>query len=185
MYKTTSFILITLALLFTGCLRSLHPLYTDKDIVFDKKIEGIWASIKDHKDMWIFHKSEDNAYDLIHAEKDAPAKFQAHLVKLGKYLFLDIFPDQIDTKNDFYRTHFLSVHTFSRIWFKEDTLSLAILDNDWMKDMISQNKISIQHEQTEEGIVLIASTEELQKFVLTYAEDPQAFPQSTTLVRKK
>lgn len=185
MYHARFLLLTVIVLFISGCLRSLHPLYTEKDIIYDKKIEGIWASIKDKRDIWIFHKTEDNAYDLIQAEKDAPAKFQAHIVKLGKYLFLDILPNQIDTQNDFYRTHFLSVHTFSRIWFEEDTLRLAIFDGDWMKDMISQNKISIQHEKTEEGIVLTAPTEELQKLVLTYADDPQAFPKSTTLVRKK
>src|ERR1041385_7372623 len=83
--------IVSIALLIAGCVRSLHPLYTDKDLVFEKDLIGTWAQKEGNKDTWIFQQSGENAYDLIHTQKGAPAKFEAHLVRLDKFLFFDLF----------------------------------------------------------------------------------------------
>ena len=172
-------------LVMAGCVRSLHPLYTDNELVFERLLLGTWVEIQNSKDSWIFQKAGDNAYDLIHTEKGAPAKFEAHLVKLGKFLFLDIFPSQPDTKNEFYKLHLIPAHTFSRIWIEGDFVKLALLDNDWLRDMVTQNKVSIRHERVEDAVILTAPTEDLQKFVVQYANDTLAFPKPTGLHRQR
>jgi hypothetical protein len=45
--------------------------------------------------------------------------------------------------------------------------------------------VKIAHERMEDGIVLTASTQELQKFFLQYAEDLKAFPDPTKFYRQK
>ncbi len=169
----------------SGCVRSLHPLYTDADLVFERSLLGTWAEEQNIMDSWIFQKEGENFYSLIHIEKNSPAKFEAHLVRLGKFLFLDIFPDQPDTKNEFYKLHLIPAHTFSRVWIERDVIRLAMLDNDWLRDMIKQNSVSIAHERVEDGVILTAPTEELQKFVVAYANDSLAFPKPTELHRLK
>ena len=176
---------LSVSLLIAGCVRSLHPLYTEKDLVFEKKLVGTWSEGDGNKDTWIFQQSSDNAYELIHTQKGAPAKFDAHLVKLGEYLFLDLFPDQPDTKNEFYKSHLIPAHTFSKITITNDVVHLSMFDNDWLKEMISKKTVTIQHERIEETIILTAPTEELQKLVLQYADSEDAFPKPAELHRKK
>ena len=177
--------ILCFTLLMAGCVRSLHPLYTDKDLTFMTGLIGSWTEESGSKDTWIFQQSGETSYDLIHTQKGAPARFEAHLVKLDKYLFLDLFPDQPDTKNDFYKSHLIPAHTFSRIWIEGDVIRLALFDNDWLKEMIAKKAVTIQHERIEDGIILTARTEDLQKLVLTYANDEQAFPKPSELHRRK
>lgn len=174
-----------IVLLISGCVvPSLHPLFTEKDLVFDPALIGTWAE-EDEEEAWIFLKSGDNAYDLIHAAEGTPIKYEAHLVRLGKFEFLDIYPQEPEIKNDFYKLHLIPAHTFWRIWTDGDVLLIARLDPDWLKDMIARKKVKIAHERLDDRIVLTASTKELQKFILKYAEDINAFPDPAELHRQK
>ncbi len=172
-------------LLIAGCVRSLHPLYTEKDLVFDEKLLGTWLKDGEGTDTWVFQKAGENSYYLIETEKGAPARFEAHLVKLGSYYFLDLIPSEMDTKNDFYKLHFVPVHTFSRIWLEKDSFRFGMFDNDWLRDMIEQKKITIGHERDEKALLLTAPTADLQKLVLQYADDPKAFPRGEKMLRQR
>jgi hypothetical protein len=177
------FIIFGIMLLIVGCVPSLHPLFTEKDLVFEPSLVGTWVGEGD-KTTWTFQKAEDDAYELVYAEGKVPAKFDAHLLRLGKSLFLDIYPadteihEKID--NDFYQFHLIPAHTFSKVWIEGDVLHLGMLDHDWLKKMIDNKKVNISHERLSDEpspmIVLTASTKALQKFVLKYAEDTEAFP---------
>ncbi len=172
--RTVMFLVVCgLAILVEGCVRSLHPLYTEENLVFEAALVGTWIEDEDG-DTWIFMKSGDKAYELVVTENGAPAKFDAHLVQLGAFQFLDLYPREPDLENDFYK---FPVHTFSRIWIEEDAMRLSMLDNDWLEDMIEQEKVSIAHERSEEGLLVTAPTEDLQQLVVQYAEDEKAFPQ--------
>ena len=58
------------------------------------------------------------------------------------------------------------------------------MDNEWLEEMIDEKKVNIAHVRLEDRIILTAPTEELQKFVLKYAEDTDAFPELDELHRK-
>jgi len=162
------------ALVLAGCVQSLHPLYTDNDRTFEPKLIGTWKGEGDN--LWIFLRHGDKSYELIYTEKGSPAKFEANLVKLGQALFLDLFPQSPDLKNDLQQAHLLNVHTFSRVWIEDDTLRLAMLEHDWLKTMIDSGKVNIQHEVLDRQVVLTAPTKELQQFVVRHANDKGAFP---------
>jgi hypothetical protein len=51
-----------------GCVPSLHPLFTEEDLVYDPALVGTWAE-KEGEDIWTFRKSGENAYDLIYTEE--------------------------------------------------------------------------------------------------------------------
>jgi hypothetical protein len=65
-----------MALFVAGCITSIYPIYTDKDLIFDASLMGTWVLIdpdtgKKEKDMlWTFAKSEEKAYDLTIIDKD-------------------------------------------------------------------------------------------------------------------
>ena len=177
-------IALGLAALMAGCVPSLHPLFTEEDLVYDPALVGTWAE-KEGEDIWTFRKSGENAYDLIYTEEGVPARFDAHLVRIGEFLFLDTYPGEPDIKNGFYLVHLVPAHTFLRIWIERDILRYAMLDLDWLKKMIAEKKVDIAHEQVDGGIVLTASTKELQEFFLKYAEDDEAFSDLKELHRQE
>ncbi len=172
-----------LVALIGGCVRSLHPLFNEEDLVFEPSLVGTWSE-EDDEDTWSFQKSGENAYDLIVTEGGLPAGFDAKLGRLGSYLFLDLYPQEPDIKNDFYKFHLIPAHTFSRVWIEEDTLHLSMLDNDWLRDMIDQGELNIEHERLDGGIVLTTATDILQEFVVRHAEDDRAFPVPGKLLRQ-
>jgi hypothetical protein len=180
--------MVLATLLFTlfvaSCVQSLHPLYSDDTLFFEPSLVGTWAG--DGGDMWIFLQKGKKSYELVYTEKGTPAKFDANLVKLGPYLFLDLFPTSVDFTNDLQQAHLLSTHTFLRLWLDEDTLRLTMLEHDWLRRMIDEKRVAIKHERLKERIVLTASTPDLQKFMQTYGDNTEAFPKPKTgLARQK
>jgi hypothetical protein len=172
------FVLI-LVLGMTGCfVLSVHPLYFEKDLVFESGLVGTWGEKEHEKDLselWIFKKSEDKSYRLIIREKEeGEGMFEAHLLKLGDHLFLDLYPEEPETGSEFYNMHVIPAHSFIRISLEGHVLRLAFFDLDWLKKNIEENKVSIKHERRDDTIVLTASTEELQEFVLKHVKE--AFP---------
>ncbi|MBI4243284.1 MAG: hypothetical protein HY606_04260 [Planctomycetes bacterium] len=179
-------VIFGIMLLIAGCVPSLHPLFTEKDLVFEPALLGTWGE-EGSKETWTFQKSVDNTYDLIITEKRTilgseviANKFNAYLVKLDKLLFLDIYPKEPEIEGDFYKFHLIPAHTFSKVWIEDDVLHLGMLDHDWLKKMIDNKKVNISYERLGDEpspmIVLTASTKALQEFVLKYAEDAEAFP---------
>jgi len=162
---------IALALLCSGCLAlSVHPLYTDEDVFFESALIGTWAEDKDG-DTWAFELLEEDAYRLIITEDGEASNFVAHLLRLEDHTFLDLFPEELEHGNGWYQFHFLPVHTFFRLSLEGDKLELAFLDPEWLKDRSKAGELQLYHEFRDDQIILTASTEELQKFVLAHVEE--------------
>lgn len=177
-------VFVGISVIIVGCVRSLHPLFTENDLVFDPMLVGTWAE-EDEKNTWTFQKSGDKAYELTYTEDGVPSQLDAHLGRLGNFLFLDLYPREPDLENDFYKFHLLPAHTFWRVWIEGDVLRLAVLDNDWLKEMVDQKKVKIGHERLENSIILTASTKKLQDLVVKFAEDTSAFPRPASLDRQE
>jgi hypothetical protein len=41
--KATTIISLGFLFLMTGCIPSMHPLYTEQDLIFDSLVVGVWA----------------------------------------------------------------------------------------------------------------------------------------------
>jgi len=161
-----------MALLMSGCVvSSLHPLFTEKDLVFDTALLGTWTGTGED-DTLTFEDGGGKAYNLIYTAEGPKVRYKAHLVQLGKFRLLDIYPEESEDLDLF---HFIPAHTFWKIWMDGDILHINGLNHDWLKKMIDQKKIKIPHQVLEDRILLTASTKELQKFVLKYAEDTSTF----------
>ncbi len=171
--------IILLAMFLTGCWTlSLHPLYFPQDVVFEPSLIGSWGDPSDESgDIWTFEKSDANTYRLMmqEYEKDttqtSTSSFEVHLVQLGDYLFLDFFPEELESGNDFYKAHMIPAHSFSRVSIKEDSLFISLLNTEWLEKSIEKKEVNIRHERLKDFTVLTASTEELQKLVLNNIED--------------
>jgi hypothetical protein len=101
-------------------------------------------------------------------------EFHLHLVKLGNYLFVDFFPEEWQKNDTFLAVHLICVHTFAKIEIG-DKLEINWFDSEFLQKLFDDNKIRIKHENNGVYTLLTAKPEELQKFVLKYANEDKAF----------
>ena len=208
--KTKKFLFYLLAAVLAGCVpvMSLHPLYTEGDIIFEEKLLGTWVD-DSNETIWEFKRVVDesekaiefkrpdrpeNAYKLLfHNNKDgAKGLFFAHLVKLENMLFLDVCPSQLPcapkdpNEFQFYNIFFLvPVHTFIRVDSVEPRLKMRLTDDDGMKKLLAEDPNVVKYELADDKLILTASTKELQAFVLKYADNNRVFSNEVVLSRKK
>jgi hypothetical protein len=178
-----------LAIVLGGCLPlSIHPLYTDETLVFEETLVGKWA---DGDEIWQFTQDSNNSYKLRIVDEDGKeGYFNAHLVKLEDMLFLDIFPDG-ETLRDtqtFYAIHLLPMHAFIKVEQTEPNLVLRMMDVDKVSEILKSDPNLLKHElredeQGEDAVILTAATQDLQKFVVEYANAEGVFGDAMELSR--
>jgi hypothetical protein len=185
-----AFIIAGFFILFlSGCIPSIHPLYSDEDIVFKTELLGSWAE-GDAK--WVFEQRGENGYLLKYYEKEnffrdtaTFSDFEVTLLKLGNNYYLDFYPgenDQLDFSSLLIAT-LLPVHIFAKVDFVDEGVEISFFDRDWLEELLDENRIRIAHEKTSEYFVLTASTDELQKFVIKYSDVEDAFVEPSLLER--
>lgn len=205
--KTKMPLFYLLAALLGGCVPvfSLHPLYTEKEVVFKQELVGVWADPNDSEGAWDFKRDteSENAYKLIVGADEGPmGLFDAHLVKLKDQLYLDIFPAEEgfeetmesleetakDPNNKVWAFNLfftVPVHTFIKVDLAESTLSLSLTDDVLMEKILEQDPKAIKHILVDsDRYVMTATTKELQAFVIKYA-DSKLFEEPMLLKRKK
>jgi len=176
-----------------GCVPSLHPIYTQKDLIFEPALVGKWSPVEEGEqaEVWTFTQTGDKSYGLTIIEQNqdetvAPAEFEVHLLKLAGYFFLDLYPEPPKNQNDFYSMHLVPAHTFIKMSIEGDILKLTLMDYDWLDKMIERKKVKLKHERIrDEHIVLTAQPKQLQKFIIKYADSNEAFPEPGLMRRVK
>ena len=192
---------LILTILLSACVPSLHPIYTDKDLVFDKELVGTWVS---DGETWVFKSIDDKYYELIYSDTNkksskendgigkilpnsagTSAKFDAHLVKLGEEIYLDLFPDNSQfEQNTLLLLHIFPCHTFMKVRIENDKFSYQMFSGDWFKKSIEKNPEILSHEKVDDSYLITASTSELQEFILKYTDSEKMFEQNEILNRK-
>jgi hypothetical protein len=175
--------MLVVVLLFPGCVPFLHPLFTAKDIVYDQAFLGTWVE-SNGLNTWTFEKDDNQGYTLTFVERGQPAVFATRLGKLSGKYFIDLYPDQPDIKNDFYKWHLVRAHSFASMDIVGDTLKVAMLDGKWLTDNLESGKVILKHEKLDSDFVITASTEELQKFVIDHLNDSVAFSNKMDLIKR-
>ena len=197
---TRKLLFYLLAAILGGCVpvMSLHPLYTEKDVIFEEKLLGTWVDDPNGPEaIWEFRRPEEaeKEYKLIVTDEEGKkGSFAVHLVKLTGRLFLDVYPDESPcadmedpNKTEFaYNSFFLvPAHTFIKIDSIGPELKMRLTDDEEMETLLKEDPNAVKHEIVEGKPVLTASTKELQAFVLKYADDERLFSEETVLSRKK
>ncbi len=127
------------------------------------------------------------AYSLFLYHKSLPddkVEFQLHLVKLGGKTYIDFYPEQWGVDNTILAFHLMGVHTFAKVDINETYINIDWFDSDWFEKKLNENKIRIKHEKNSSNILLTAQPKELQKFVIKYADDTNAFDLDNRFVLK-
>jgi hypothetical protein len=175
------------ALLVVGCIPSLNPFYTEKDLVSDKRIVGEWIDKSESKEVWKFEEAENKGYKFTYTEKEGKTgEFDAKLFKLGKEYFIDLIPSKCDfatNQADLVAFAVFPGHLLIRVTQFEPELKLAFTDLDWLSKALEKDPSILQHHVEDKRVVLTASTKDLQKFVLKHLTE--LFPNESSLTRKK
>ena len=177
------FVVLGVASALTACAPSLHPFFTERDVVFNEALLGVW--IDDTDGTCKFSKSGDNHYELLIMD-EKPVRFEARLIKLGGVTFLDLYPKPMSEENGLVLANFVPAHTLARVTIGKDSISIALMDGDWLKKLSDQNQLDVAHERLDDDlVVLTASTRELQAFALKHAFTKEAFSEAQVFRRIK
>ena len=110
-----------------------------------------------------------------HSSPEEKAEFQLHLVKLGDKTYVDFYPVEWDIDNTILSFHLMGVHTFAKAEINEDFININWFDSEWFEQKMEENRIRIKHEKNKNNILLTAKPKDLQKFVIKYSDNDQAF----------
>jgi hypothetical protein len=163
-----------LIIILGGCVPSLHPLFTENELVFDANLVGKWSE-PNSNDYWQFSAATNKKFDVIYKDQQGVGKFDGLLGKIGNETFLDLFPKDINIPgNDFYKAHLLGAHTFLKINVQNNSLSLLAMNPENMDKLLAKDPNAIKHEKANGRTVLTAPTKDLQYFIRAYSNDPNA-----------
>ena len=178
------------ALLLGACIPSVHPFFTDKDVVFDTRLVGEWQSKEDsdEPESWTFEQGENKAYKLtVREKKGKQGQFAARLFKLKNEHFLDLIPTECEldpNQADLVGASMFPGHLLLRVPQIEPELKLAYCDYEWLEKFLKAHPKALAHRRHDDSLLLTASTRELQRFVLKHLGDGELFQKPNELVRK-
>jgi len=122
----------------------------------------------------------DSSYQITYYEDEAKYSiltgtlFQINGVK---YVDFTPAPDEDHFTSDMTSYHHVPVHTLARVQYCKDSILIYWYGDEWLNDLFEQNRIRIKHETVSladyDRQLLTADTEELQKFIRKYANDPK------------
>jgi hypothetical protein len=198
---TTAFALLLIFL--SGCLTTLHPIFTEKDLAYDPKLIGTWKT--EDRRVVITNLATENSIELpgnissikqkgylISYQRDngeITERYIAFLARIGKHLYFDYFPaDKKEAReiDDFFGAHFVKMHISYRVEISKDgNYELSRLDEDYVKKLINEKKIRISYEKdADDNIVITAPTSELQQYIIKYGDEPAAYRSDKTILKK-
>jgi hypothetical protein len=188
MKRWIKFIFLGVSISLGGCLNTFYPIYNPKDLVWNENLIGYWQfenermQIAKITDKDLLPKQLQQLQDKImlirnmNDGNDRSADDIAMLVKIGNHYFLDRFPVLNDAEkklNPLFTGLFLRQHSIYRVdsFQTGNKLFLQRVSDTKLKEQIEQKRIKIQTIQRDDASLILATTEELQKHIIKYADD--------------
>lgn len=164
-------LLVIVLTLVAGCVPTLNPAFTQKDLIHDPSLVGTWSA-PNSAEMWKFEYLGNQQYRLTYTNKEGETgRFLAHLADVKGVRFLDLFPEETDNgKVAFYKFHLVPIHTVYRLKTTDQGLRLAGIDYAWLDRHLKSHPDAIQHGKFHGRRLITASTEELQAFLVEHQE---------------
>src|SRR5688572_27772341 len=179
MKKWATVVLLTII---SGCVPCWNALYTSSDLIFDPALVGSWGSSEDERENWSFSKEGEKQYKLKQTDSEGRrAEFDVRLLRLGDYKFLDLLlvgADERDTRlNGWAAFSLIPAHLVIQVHeIGGNKLKISAMNPDWVKEWLEKNPKSIEHRKiADDRYVIMASTKDLQKFVLQHADEEGLF----------
>lgn len=163
-----------LLLALAGCVPSLHPLYTEKDLVEEPAVVGTWTN---GKETYLIERKGEKEYLLTYRKEEEAAVYRMRLLRLEKLLFADLYPADAALPSGLYAGSVVPAHTFYRLEAGKDALRFALaIDPEWFKALDGKERAAVRHEEVGEGkdpmLVFTDGTAAMQKLALRRAQAP-------------
>jgi hypothetical protein len=169
---------------------SLHPFFKPKDKIYDPVMNGYWMdgdsciwTILPNMAFEGFMEPEvhDGSYMITYYEDEERSSIlTGTLFQLNGVDYVDFIPDVNEDHftTDMTSFHHVPVHTLARVQYCKDSILLYWYGDEWLNELFEQNRIRIKNETVEmyndyDRHLLTAPTDELQKFIKKYANDPK------------
>jgi len=173
MFRFKIFVVLLGALLLTGCfdVPSIHPLFTEGDLMFEPALVGIWTD-KNGELLVVRQSGQEKAYKVLHVSgKDLSAmgKYDVYLAQLGEFRFLDILPEE--------NSEYIPSHYFASLRLEKEQMRIAFPDSKWLRQQIIEARAPAHTllPRRDQKMVLTAPTRELQQMIRKYAAEPKAY----------
>ena len=192
------FALLALAVLALGvsaCVPLLHEAITEDMAVLEPGLVGTWSSDDDgtlmkrlaadatpNDDFRVIEESGDKGYtaalhDAADPGKRAPEIFSMRFTRLPTGAYIDLTPATSGGLNDSdFRDFFLvRVHCVFKVSLSADSMTVLPLNPDWLREKLKARSVRLPHEDTDDGLVVTASSKQLRRFLERHGNDPDAF----------
>jgi len=168
-----------------GCwFLSLYPIYTYDDVIFEPALLGTWSRYDDNYKYALEFTQPDetnSAYVMTYTQVDnytgdvMGGVFEAHLIRIGQYTILDLYPIFDDTSfnsRDIMNYNFMVLsHYFVLVGPIGTDLNLSHVDVGWLTNYLEIHPDELKHEYSiylDGRLLLTATTEELQAFMIKH-----------------
>ena len=180
----TALLCITLTFSLCSCIDdiySLYPFYTKSDIVFQRALLGEWIYGEGSAKTLTFEEGRVKSYRVIPG--DEPANWtEAHLIKIGGHLFLDIAclsAADGETRYSF-GLSCKDISGFFHVKRLGQNVQLRMLNPVWLSKFLADSPDAIAHSRRDEQsdsspVAFLASTKEVQAFLIRHLDTDGAF----------
>lgn len=198
------FALLALAIALPGCwVHALSPLATEDKVEFERGLLGSWTLPGKEGERLValtFLRDLGNRYDVVvhmPAEEDAKGKgkkaqpadareipLKAFVVRLGEQRFLELsVGGKLLADTELAGPFLLSTYHASRVELDGDTLRLHSPAPDWFEKQAKAGTLDLPHVLVRGGVLLTATTEQLQAWYDKHAGDKEVFAVTLELQR--
>jgi hypothetical protein len=169
-----------------GCVRSIQPVLKEDQLISDDHLLGNWVSSNGKSSGIVSAADEHKQYPLLYT--DESGKKADLLVRLGKVGDMTIgevtSAEPNPDASDVYKTYLLPLHSFAIIKKTTPQIVMTSMNDVWLGKYIAAHPTELATAKLDENTILItASTDDLQAFIIRHENDSGAFGDTGTFVR--
>lgn len=165
-----------------GCVRSLNPIIKDDQVVTDKELAGDWVSRDEHNPIEFKVTTVGTGFTLTLKHLDS-GQLVGRMGKVGELTLVEatIEPDELmPGMPTEYASFVMPVYSFAVMEkVAADHIRLRALDAEWLAEYVKAHPEELAVATRSMGIdsmlVITASTDQYQAFILTHAKDEKAW----------
>jgi hypothetical protein len=183
--------IFALLIMLPGCwVTSIHSLYEegkDTDVISDQNFVGMWTATDQDKCTTTLTVTAEGVGYSLHSVESGEAcsnrgevsNFQARLVKLDAYRFLDIAPLDKDVCD-----WCIAQHQIFLVKIDSDALAFTPIDSDWLKAAVAAKTVTLST-LPDDTDKLISPSKDLKEFCRRFAADKTVFkPESAEVLKR-
>ena len=148
---------------------SIQPIVTDRDLVRDSSLVGLWVG-NDGKDSATITMRNDGSY-LYRALSDSTGEdgITLKLTRIGTGRVIETSPANPKVRPEGY---FIPIHYFARLESTRPSLTYRLMSASWLEHYFAVHPRAVAHMLDENSILFTDSTAALRAFIAKHQAEP-------------